>query len=617
MSKRHREAMAHLLYGTKEGGGFVQLTGEVGTGKTTICRCLLMQLPESIDVALILNPQIDQAELMATLCDELHIKYPRNATPKVQLDVLNHFLLKTYAEGRRAVLIIDEAQLLTREVLEQVRILTNLETTKHKLLQIILIGQPELAATLNRSDLTQLAQRITARYHLHALNARETKEYVKHRLTVVGRQNPLFTNTALRYVHKYSKGVPRLINVICDRALLGAYSKNASRVSAPLVRKAAKEVLSAPKPRRERWSVLFAPALGLIAVVAVSVWLWQFRQEMLDRVERAESLAQARTASQSATGTIENGTDMPPGSSELTSAELGTVISEKESPSRTETEMVPEVQVAWADSSGIEESEVVTMITETESPSIQETDTELLEQPEPPIAHIEPEAIAAESEASREEPVQPGISEVLEPSASDYQRVFASMVKRWEPRYLTDGAPLDCPQVEPLGLACLNKQGNWMNLRNYNRIALLHLRHRGEVYPALLTGLGEDEVTLEISGTEYVYPISDVEKYWYGKFTLLWRPPALQYAVIGSASKGPDVLWLRQALNRVAREDGLGSNVDELNSSYDEELRERVMLFQKTHDLDADGVVGADTLIHLNTILNEPDIPLLAQAPKS
>jgi len=280
MSNRHREAMAHLLYGIKEGGGFVQLTGEVGTGKTTLCRCMLMQLPENVDVALILNPQISHSELLATLCDVIGIEYPRKATPMNLLKRLNEHLLRTYAEGRRTVLIIDEAQLLNRNVLEQVRILTNLETTTQKLLQIILIGQPELSKTLNRDDLRQLSQRITARYHLEPLNLQEAKEYVKHRLEVAGCRRRVFSNSAMRRVYKFSGGVPRLVNVICDRAMLGAYSKNKKNVTASVVRKASREVLGGA--RRHTTRTWWAPAMTLILMLGVLMLIPHTREGIFD-----------------------------------------------------------------------------------------------------------------------------------------------------------------------------------------------------------------------------------------------------------------------------------------------------------------------------------------------
>lgn len=246
MSNKHREALAHLLYGAS-GGGFVLLTGEIGTGKTTLCRCLLEQLPETCDVAVIFNPKLSARELMAAICDEFALVYPRADTSvKTLIDILNAYLLARHAEGRSAVLILDEAQNLAPDVLEQMRLLTNLETNEEKLLQIIMIGQPELRAMLDKPELRQLAQRITARYHLEALSREETNEYVLHRLRRAGGRDSLFQTASLRRLYRLSRGVPRLINVICDRALLGAYLQGQSNVAPRTVREAAEEVFGQP-----------------------------------------------------------------------------------------------------------------------------------------------------------------------------------------------------------------------------------------------------------------------------------------------------------------------------------------------------------------------------------
>ena len=245
LSERHREALAHLLYGVGEAGGFVQLTGEVGTGKTTLCRTLLEQLPADVDLALILNPRLDAVELVAAVCDELGVAYPVGSTSlKVLVAALNDFLLQNHAAGRRTVLVIDEAQNLAPEVLEQVRLLTNLETAEIKLLEIVLIGQPELRRLLARDDLRQLAQRITARYHLEPLSREESAAYVRHRLQVAGVEQPLFSARALKALYRLSGGVPRLINIICDRALLGAYVEERPLVDGKILRRAAREVLA-------------------------------------------------------------------------------------------------------------------------------------------------------------------------------------------------------------------------------------------------------------------------------------------------------------------------------------------------------------------------------------
>ncbi len=247
MSARHQEGLAHLLYGIDFGGGFVALTGEVGTGKTTLCHCLLQQLPKNIDMALILNSRLNAFELVATICDELGVTYDKTQLSlKYLIDNLNQYLLSAHAQGRRTVLLIDEAQNLSMDVLEQIRLLTNLETSTTKLLRIILVGQPELKELLAKRELRQLNQRITARYHLLPLSFEETSAYIEHRLSVCHGQVDIFNAKALRRVYRLTEGIPRLINILCDRALLGAYSKHSKTVNASIVNMAAKEVLPGP-----------------------------------------------------------------------------------------------------------------------------------------------------------------------------------------------------------------------------------------------------------------------------------------------------------------------------------------------------------------------------------
>ncbi|HUO83461.1 MAG TPA: AAA family ATPase [Gammaproteobacteria bacterium] len=273
MSERHADALAHLLYGVTESDGFIQLTGEVGTGKTTLIRSLLEQLPEHVEVALILNSRLSPNEFLVAICEELRIAVPADRdSVKALVDALNAHLLAAHAHGRRVVLIVDEAQNLTADVLEQVRLLTNLETDRQKLLQIILIGQPELRQVLDRNDLRQLAQRITGRFHLEPLTPEETRGYVRHRLRVAGAAADIFTPQALREVHRLAGGVPRIINVICDRALLGAYARELRTVSPALARTAAGEVYGRRlAPAWRRWMTSGLVAAGA-CVLALGLW---------------------------------------------------------------------------------------------------------------------------------------------------------------------------------------------------------------------------------------------------------------------------------------------------------------------------------------------------------
>ena len=274
LSERHRDALAHLLFGIGQGGGggFVQLTGEVGTGKTTLCRLLLEQLPENTRVALVLNPRLTPVELLETICEELHVDVDgRRGSLKALVDALNHYLLDAYAQGLRVVLIIDEAQDLSIDALEQVRLLTNLETDTQKLLQIILLGQPELRTVLGREDLRQLAQRITARFHLTPLDAGETERYLRHRHAIAGGLHLPFSRAAIKRLHSHSGGVPRLINVLAERSLLAGYARDATTVEPSIVDLAAREALPARSTGRRLSPAVLA---GLaVAVVAAALWI--------------------------------------------------------------------------------------------------------------------------------------------------------------------------------------------------------------------------------------------------------------------------------------------------------------------------------------------------------
>jgi len=288
MSERHREALAHLLYGVKGGGGgFVLLTGEIGAGKTTVCRCLLEQIPKRCNVAYIFNPKLTALELLKTVCEEFHIPVQHEGvgapTVKDYLDPLNRFLLDTHAVGQNNVLIIDEAQNLSAGTLEQLRLLTNLETSERKLLQIVLIGQPELRTMLQRPELEQLAQRVIARYHLEALSEKETIRYLRHRMAVAGLTGAFpFNKSAMQLIHQRSRGVPRRINLLADRALLGAYAEGAAGVDQRIVAKAAAEVFGA-EDRIKLLRRLLPWGLGLAmgAAIAGSAVLWWPREAVL------------------------------------------------------------------------------------------------------------------------------------------------------------------------------------------------------------------------------------------------------------------------------------------------------------------------------------------------
>jgi general secretion pathway protein A len=558
MSRHHHEALAHLLYGVGEGGGFVQLTGEVGTGKTTLCRCLLEQLPSHAEVALILNPRLTALELLKSICDELEVPYPSDtASLKALVDTLNDYLLRTHAEGRRTVLIIDEAQNLTPEVLEQIRLLTNLETTKDKLLQIILIGQPELNTLLGRRDLRQLAQRVTARYHLRPLSRGETHAYIGHRMEVGGRSATLFTNAAARTIHRLSGGIPRLINVICDRALLGAYAREQTRVGTNTVRRAAAEVLgSVARPWYARpfaWVSVIVLACG----VAAAAWVMgpEWRPELFANTWQPFGARQPAGAAAARVARVVS--PAPAGSGSAGHAVLAQNAGG--GPDRDKRH-----EPGAAASAGATERS--------------DTLTKLLVDPE---------------------------------LDQDKDAVFANLFSRWSVDYRGSAGATLCERAQNSGLECLRKSGNWGSLRSYNLPALLELvTPDGNKHLALVSALQGDSVTLDFGREQHALAVAEVDRYWRGDYLLVWKRPPLSSKVIAPGVRSADVLWLRAQLGKLKGGPAIETGDAGL---YDEALKARVIAFQRSRSLQPDGIVGEQTLIHLSTAFKDPSVPLLSQ----
>jgi general secretion pathway protein A len=332
LSEKHKEAFAHLLYGIKHRAGFVMVTGEIGTGKTTICRTLLNQLDADTEVAFIFNPSLSPVELLKKINEDFGIE-SRAKTVKDLIDELNEYLLDSNARGKNCVLVIDEAQNLTPSVLEQIRLLSNLESETQKLLQIVLIGQPELGEHLELRELRQLKQRITARYHLKALDNKETQQYVTYRLRVAGAHRRIqFTPSALRTIYAHSKGTPRVINSLCDRALLIGYTQEASEITKEIAQRAAKELKGEPVKKRRDFSVLktMIPnptviALAILAMIAGKYYLENraaftplpapttgVAERSTDVADSgAESFASSPAVAEAATATISTTTPLP------------------------------------------------------------------------------------------------------------------------------------------------------------------------------------------------------------------------------------------------------------------------------------------------------------------
>ncbi|MDP3858222.1 MAG: AAA family ATPase [Stagnimonas sp.] len=535
MSPRHQEALGHLLYGTGQYGGFVQLTGEVGTGKTTIVRTLLAQKLQNVDVAMIHNPRQSEPEFVQSICDELGVKYVKaGATLKVMVDALNAFLLDQHAAGRRTVLIIDEAQQLAPEVLEQVRLLTNLETTKEKLLRIMLIGQPELAELLGRQDLRQLAQRITARYHLTPLDSGETAEYIAHRLQVAGGARDLFSPAAVKLVHKYSGGVPRLVNIICDRALLGAYSRSLRQVSPEIVQVAAGEVLglgALQQPALRAALKLPRPTLrsleiGLAVVgLAVAALLLRERWPVSDPAP-----ASAVAASMPA----------PPAAEPVAA------------PAAAEVAMATPAAVVVAPA---------------------------------PTAAVPPPATPIVAAAA------PGLD--LNGASAPLNQLMLRLGRLWL-RDFRAGNEKACRALHRLRLECLKGNAEWSDLAAMNLPAILTLSVQGELRYVLLRELGRDQAVLLTEQGKQSLQLSTLDPLWTGEYLLLWQRETDELS-IGPETRGEPVQWLRIRLaDRLKKAVG-----DPADGRWDAELREAVQRFQTIHGIRPDGIAGARTLLAL------------------
>ena len=573
MSQQHREALAHLLYGIGEGGGFVQLTGEVGTGKTTICRCLLEQVPDHVDVALILNPRVSAIELLASLCDELGIDYARDTgSIKLLTDVLNAHLLETHAQGRRTVLIIDEAQNLDADALEQVRLLTNLETTREKLLQIVLIGQPELRSLLAREELRQLSQRITARYHLEPIQRGETAAYIRHRLQVCGASETIFNDAAIDMVQKLSGGVPRLINVMCDRAMLGAYVEGERKVNVAIVTRAAREVLpeeGLDAPPGKAWIWLTA-LVATVFVVAFIIGYWPSPPPDTARAGNTRGGTEGATASVGATVTGKSvGNSEPVQLPEVTTPGISRAAGGEvnRSPGQPETSLsVP----------GVAKRAVGVMLVDTAR--LSDVESKGLEQQ---LAMAGPNAAA---------------------------NAWSGLFGLWgvQSDVVTDAQA--CAAAPAAGLRCLQGGGSRAVLQYYDRPAILLLvGPGGRRVPTLLQEIRGNHALLQIAGRPVDVPVEAMERHWFGEYRLLWKTPPGGSAVLRPGDRNTDVQWLREKLKQAT---GLTSIAPD-PLFFDEGLKTLVQDFQRSRELDADGVAGARTFIHLNNLSRQPTVPRL------
>ncbi len=570
LSDRHREALAHLTYGLGETGGFVLLTGEVGTGKTTVSRCLLRQLPETTDTAFILNPALTELELLATLCDELKIPYGESPSLKQLTDLISGFLLKNHDAGRNTVLIIDEAQHLKAEVLEQLRLLTNLETDTKKLLQVILIGQPELQQLLKRQELRQLAQRITARYHLLPLTAEEVGLYVQHRLQVAGRFEPLFNAAAIKALHDASGGIPRIINLLCERALMAGFARSQVPINKQMVRQAAVEVLGLDEPKHHWYER--PVVIGVAAALTFGAALYGF-----NHLGSAGSAGAANSqASNSAGGqpaaamTSAPQTSQPP-------ANTGAKTS------GASTEQSPSVQVAPQ-----AQSKAQSGTQSQQGQTIEST----------PVARAtDANAQLAELEA-RQARVR---DRVLGDAVAQSRRLdtaFAALFGAWGLAPVQDLSP--CESAREQGLSCFQQQGTWFNLVKLNYPAVAYMMDdAGAEFFATVIERDGDELLVQLAEQQLWVNRDWFNRHFTGTFELLWQAPSYSPREISVSSPQPEVQWLENGLARVE------NATPRLVSQFDADLEARLKIFQRQHGLKADGIAGSQTLAQLNLYLSQ------------
>ena len=503
MSERHREALAHLLYGVSGQGGFVVLTGEVGTGKTTICRCFLNQVPKNTDVAFIINPKLSARELMSSMCDELDIKHHDSASIKTLTDLINHYLLAAHADNRHTVLIIDEAQNLRVDVLEQLRLLTNLETSEKKLLQIILLGQPELRDILAQNELRQLAQRITARYHLHELTNMEVGAYVQCRLAVAGRRGRLFDNKSIKSLYKFSEGVPRLINLIADRALLGAYASQSDQIEVSHVKMAYREIQG--ERVKKNWFkggsfIKFMPAFSLVGIIIIALFGINnfYANKMQTALEKSIEMTEPQISVE--------GPNQQDNNQDLQAVEV----------------------------------QAITKITESE----QELSAGL--------------TTTASVDDSKSAPILEQITG-LSSKKTDRFQAYKAILSRWGTGNDFEPFMLACEYAEIYSLRCLHKNGNWRSLLKLNRPAVLNLINEvGETLYFALMAIDGDHALISHQSKQFWVALDEIDRYWLGEYSLLWRlPPYLANRIEPGQLKEAE--WLRSSLLAINQSDRVGS----------------------------------------------------------
>ena len=547
-SQQHRQAVAHLKYGLDREGGFILLTGEVGTGKTTLTRTMLQRIPAHVRVAYVLNSKLNETDLLASICDELDIKRQKSKNlsfSKICIDALNQDLLASHAKGQKTLIVIEEAQNLSADVLETLRLLSNLETNTHKLLHILLVGQPELLEILGQKQLRQLNQRVVSRFHLLPLDQSELPNYINHRLHHAGAAGPIFDQGCIKMLFRLTKGVPRLINLICHQSLLAAYSLGAKSVSPALVKDASVEILSGLDNGKPSTSNKPLIVLLLLVLVMVSVFML-LPQSTLDSLGFLVAV------------------DKP--NAEIVTSKAENIVSKGTGPTAEDVnENYNELLVVndlVADS--VEQSDTLSFIVEESIIGSGFTETSN------PLVNL----LAAWSIAS---------SEVYSPEA------FAGIATTFglQSEKVTQAAPWMLNAIDRPGIVVLNENGGL--LKSY-----------------LLTYIDDDSVTLKMKNGEIDLDLDQFKDRWTGSFLYLWRPHKEFDLLMQGDTDQLAMSWLQEKLSM----DDEGIEKVIAGGRYTEAVKDQVVGFQRRHGLKADGIVGRQTLMRLNELFDD-EIPRL------
>lgn len=562
LSGQHEEALAHLLYGVTRPGGFVLISGEIGTGKTTICRSLFLEIPENTEIALIVNPNLNADDLLASICDELKISYPEyKRSSKTYINKLNERLIQSHAEGRNTILIVDEAQNLSVESLEAIRALTNLETDNQKLLQIILMGQPELRDRLNSPELEQLNQRITARFHLKALSRSEVKEYIDHRLKICNCNDEIFSRSNIDLIYKLTNGVPRLINVLCDRSLLGAFVRKKKIISNDIIRKAAAEALGKPVSEQPSSNNYLALAAAF-AFVAITFFVFFYDSGRLNIFNNEKD-------------------------------NVGDVAVESVAP-QDEIEQLPVNEAV----TGLVKQESIKSV-ESVQDDVQKSSSLTVKVAELDESHLD--APVKEKFISDSESLKQNEAIELSPKQWAYKALFES----WGLEY-TDFSIEPCEFAKQKGLFCYPGVGDASLLQRLNRPVLLKKnKTKQEDAYLLVKYIDRDEVIVIEQSGEFRVSWEQIAQSWRGRYDLLWKP-VTDIKFIRPGMRGEYVKKIDENLSIVFNRPPRGDDFD----AYDHSLVKEIASFQRAQRIPSDGVIGPLTQIYMNNLVRE-DVPRL------